>query len=147
MGAACNTGTIIAISDVQLEIGSVPTPFEHIDIGTELAMCQRFYQLPNMNGKQGYVHAATQVALSGSLPVTMRGIPVMTLVNASAFSALYSAYNSAGWMAQVATITTPTLSAGPDGFFAIIAGWTGLTVNTPVICNGASSCFGLSCEL
>jgi len=32
------------IAQVQLEEGSVPTPFEHRPIGTELALCQRYYE-------------------------------------------------------------------------------------------------------
>ena len=34
----------IEIANVQLEVGSVATPFEHRSYGEELALCQRYYQ-------------------------------------------------------------------------------------------------------
>lgn len=36
-----NAGTV---ANVQLEVGSVATPFEHRPYGTELALCQRYYE-------------------------------------------------------------------------------------------------------
>lgn len=35
---------------VQLEVGSVATPFEHRSYGEELALCQRYYQSIDLNG-------------------------------------------------------------------------------------------------
>ena len=38
------TGKFVYIDDVQLELGSVATDFEHRSYGEELALCQRYYQ-------------------------------------------------------------------------------------------------------
>jgi len=42
-GSALTSGTI-DFTGVQLEVGSVATPFEHRSFGEELALCQRYYQ-------------------------------------------------------------------------------------------------------
>ena len=42
--AAVSVGDYIEIADVQMEVGSVATDFEHRSYGEELALCQRYYQ-------------------------------------------------------------------------------------------------------
>jgi len=39
-----NTANYVNITGVQLEVGTVATPFEHRSYGEELALCQRYYQ-------------------------------------------------------------------------------------------------------
>ena len=41
---ANNTNATLYITGVQLEEGTVPTPFEHRPYGVELALCQRYYE-------------------------------------------------------------------------------------------------------
>ena len=69
------------LTGVQLEVGSQPTPFEQRPIGTELALCQRYFHvIPAGNIKA--VNQYATVGLSGgnllvshTFPVTMRADP------------------------------------------------------------------------
>lgn len=71
-----NTGTV---SKVQLEVGSVATPFEHRPYGQELALCQRYYwKIADLG------IGVASIAGDGfclKFPVTMRATP--TMANAS----------------------------------------------------------------
>lgn len=45
-----NTTVDLYITGVQLEVGSVATPFEHRSYGEELALCKRYYEEINLYG-------------------------------------------------------------------------------------------------
>jgi hypothetical protein len=70
---------------VQVEPGTIATPFEQRPIGTELALCQRYcYQI---NAQQNQTYFATGAILNAAtnlcdipipMPVTMRTTPVLT---------------------------------------------------------------------
>jgi hypothetical protein len=64
------------IAQVQLEEGSAATPFENRPIGTELALCQRYYQILDIQiATSG---SSLTLQFSGSLPNIMRAIPTVT---------------------------------------------------------------------
>jgi hypothetical protein len=60
------------IAQVQLEEGLVATPFEQRPIGTELALCQRYFQYYELFSQSGFVQ---------SYPHNMRDEPVVTRVS------------------------------------------------------------------
>lgn len=75
------------LTGVQLEKGTVATPFEYRPYGTELALCQRyFYSLlsdGSSNGRSlgitGVVSGGNTTRAGGFHPVPMRAIPTITI--------------------------------------------------------------------
>lgn len=97
-------------SQVQLEPGSVNTPFEHRLIGAELALCQRYYfrwdagSGANIHGLSYPLSTLTIGELS--FPVPMRATPTIT------------AGVGGGSVTSTAPSTTGVVFAGPStGFF------------------------------
>jgi len=75
-----NTNNEFYLTGIQLEIGSVATPFEHRGIGEELARCQRyFYKWASSQAYSnmciGYAGSSTQIETVFHLPVVMRASP------------------------------------------------------------------------
>jgi hypothetical protein len=76
---AAATSNYWQITGVQLEAGSVATPFEFEDISTTLAKCQRYYFRSVAGSPQqfgtGMAYATTGIYVNIPFPVTMRSSP------------------------------------------------------------------------
>ena len=112
-------GATLYITGVQLEKAAAATSFEHRPIGTELAMCQRYYQktfplqtaAANNAGATGAVvlQSSGSNSLYGSqfqwrYPVRMRGVPTVVVHNPSANN---------GNVRNLANTTDVAISANP----------------------------------
>ena len=89
-----SSGAYCEMKDLQLEVGSTATDFEHRSYGEELALCQRYYQEPlvktvtgklntNWQGRPLNIFSTTRAFFNVSLPVTLRALPTATVVNPS----------------------------------------------------------------
>jgi hypothetical protein len=121
-----NSSATWQITGLQLEKGTVATPFEHLPIGVNLALCQRYcYVISGDSGfrvGQGWAYSSTSANISFNFPVVMRSSPALT--NASAIT-----YND-----QIAgyTLGTPILNAASTTFATLQAtGGSGMTSRAP----------------
>ena len=75
-------GATFYITGVQLEVGTVATPFEHRPYGTELALCQRYY-FQNENQYMYFSARNMDTAMAATIPfpVEMRATPSITKVS------------------------------------------------------------------
>jgi hypothetical protein len=91
-----STDNEIEITGIQLEVGSVATPFEHRSIGDELLLCQRYFSHSGDPVNNSFVHHCyntTDAYGNFRFPVSMRTSPTVTLA-ATGSSYFYSAGSS-----------------------------------------------------
>jgi hypothetical protein len=85
-------GSTYDITGVQFEVGSTASNFEFRDIGTELRLCQRYYQ-KLLTSNQIFIYRPTGASTSVYIPfkVSMRAVPSFTLTRNST---LYGSVNT-----------------------------------------------------
>ena len=82
---AISSGDYVEISQFQVELGKVATPFEHRSYGEELALCQRYFRrMGNNDGTNthlmsGGVEGSATFVVSMVNPTTMRAVPTVTI--------------------------------------------------------------------
>ena len=72
----------IEITGIQVESGSIPTPFEVKPYGQELRECERYYQLVDVGN--GTANATTTLNANSYFRVPMRANPVINSMTAAA---------------------------------------------------------------
>jgi hypothetical protein len=115
-------GNVFAITGVQIEVGTVATPFEHRPFGMELALCQRYYEksfpyatapAQNVGSALGAAYATGQVlnqafSTGVTFAVSKRSAPTITTYAPDAASA--------NWSTNTTTPTASTANIGDSGF-------------------------------
>lgn len=103
------------ITGVQLEVGSVATPFERRPFGTELSLCQRYYYKIGTTdanvrvlATSGFVESSTRAIAFVNFPVSMRTAP--TAVEQTGTAANYLVRYTGG--NDVACSVVPTFNVG-----------------------------------
>ena len=93
-------GNYWQITNIQLEVGKVATPFEYRSYGQELALCQRYFQ--TIPAQWWWNRTATGTSYSNAtldsstiiLPVPMRATPTASRLSDGALFVTSSTYNS-----------------------------------------------------
>jgi hypothetical protein len=102
-------GNIFAITGVQLERGGTATEFEYLQPEAELALCQRYFQLPSIAVATSGV--GLQVQFSGNWPVVMRSTPTITESGTGSSPTV----SSSGWRISLSPTTgTNILTASAE---------------------------------
>ena len=94
------------ITGVQLEAGTVATPFERRSYGQELALCQRYYEVTDQGRSNFYNVAGGSASIWWDFKVTKRATPTITgVVTGSTYVGTSAVYITA-------TNANPQLSSG-----------------------------------
>lgn len=109
-------GATFYITGVQLEAGSVATPFERRDYGRELMMCQRYYERVNNAIWSGNATSGTAYFNTVKWAVTKRAAPTVTVAAVSQNG--FTAANTTAVSSSVdTTLMRNVAEASGSGFF------------------------------
>jgi len=125
------SGATFYITGVQLERGSTASSFEYRSYGTELALCQRYYETKDYQGSAAHVAvvyaASTSPVLYQEFAVTKRATPTSITWSGNGTGRYVSTVGISGsqtFSSAVASVSGCTV--GSSGTFAASVGWLDL---------------------
>jgi len=121
------SGATFYITGVQLEAGSVATPFEHRQYGQELALCQRYFQTTDAMSLTGTMASATLGTLQ--LRSQMRATPTVALTAPFKISDTYVSDHTQ----SSASVTISLGRATNSGVNLSFTNFSGLTAGRPYL--------------
>jgi len=83
---AATSGATFYITGVQLEKGSTATSFDYRPYGTELALCQRYYEIVRVSAGQYNAAAGNTAVVSVPFKVSKRDTPTVVAIGAAIIS-------------------------------------------------------------
>lgn len=131
----------IDFSNIKVEEGASPTEFVAQEIGDALIRCKRRYQVSQRAGIHGWATAATHAYIGAQLPVTMRAIPTIALIDTSVI------VRQGNTTSFTSTGSGLSGAARIDSWWGEISGFTGLAVNGPVFTTNDTPIVSLSAEV
>lgn len=117
------------LSQVQVESGTVATPFEQRPVGLELMLCQRYYSVMQGSSQNpcatGFAVNAVSLATNLKFPTTMRSQPTITIYSYANTAAKVAAFGSA---TDVGTSVTAKIEQiGTNGLILLNDSGSGFT--------------------
>jgi hypothetical protein len=112
-------GATFYITGVQLEPGTVATPFERRSYGQELALCERYYEFVAA-GNRTQANSGTGYGGSGSFRAEKRAIPTLTFYGVSGAFNASGSYSVDAINQQGFTVGTGVGGSTGASFFLVI---------------------------
>ena len=146
------SGATFYLTGVMLEKGSTATSYDYRSYGTELQLCQRYYQaitlVSSANNIAGFAtSAAVPVSNQILYSVTPRAQPTITLPSSGQTSGTISFVTSVGGYPATTGVMAVNY-AGTSGFCITGSGYSGLNSGAPsFIYSNGSTTIAISSEL
>ena len=131
-------GATFYLTGVQLEVGTQATTFDYRSYGTELALCQRYFQKTNPGlatgngGLNGTYFATTNGGVGYQFPVTLRATPTVTR----------SSSNNTFYVSNIDGASPGTTSGAvisTTGYWTQLSSMTSAAIGYPIFYNGSLS--------
>ena len=129
------------ITGTQLEVGSTATSFDYRPFGTELQLCQRYYQ--RQSGFLAIAGSSTSAASCINFGTEMRASPSLSVSGVLTLSDI----SAADWTQSSASVNIPAGRVNTRSIFFDMTTFSGLTANRPMANVNTGNSIILSAEL